>query len=62
MKKTSHVLTTESAIEIATEMLGVGAAPFVVAHALANDGFSAKQTETIMRWAYMKLANKITKA
>lgn len=54
-KQENRVLTIEGAIDIATNMLQSGSAPFIVAHALASDGFSMKQTETIMRWALMTL-------
>ena len=50
-----HVLTIEEALIVATDMIQKGVVPFFVQQALLNDNFSAKQAETIMRWAYLKV-------
>lgn len=54
-KNPKPIMTVEQAIEAATDLWKSGAAPFLIASALLNDNFSLQQTETIMRWAYLKL-------
>jgi len=53
--KPKSIMTVEQAIEAATGLWKSGVAPFVIASALLNDHFSLRQTETIMRWSYLKL-------
>jgi hypothetical protein len=54
-KEAKHVMSTEDALAIAVKAWATGVAPFIIAGSLLNDGFSQKQTETIMRWAYLKV-------
>lgn len=54
-KNPKPIMTVEQAIEASTNLWKSGAAPFLIASALLNDNFSLRQTETIMRWAYLKL-------
>lgn len=54
-KNSKHILSTEKAVETAIKLWEAGTAPVIIASALMNDHFSIGKTETIMRWAYLKL-------
>jgi hypothetical protein len=53
--KPKHIMSIEEAIAVAEHLFAHGAAANVVANGLLVDGFSLKQTETIIRWALRKV-------